>query len=118
MSKVLKVLGSVALVGVIGVGIYLSPFILGKWGNKVESVVGTEYKNVKREQFESTKSYVHGKTEDLQRYKRELEKTKDSVERQALIINIQDEFAAFDESKIDNDNLRNFLNDIRNGNIE
>ncbi|MGL4573060.1 MAG: hypothetical protein ACRCVJ_18615 [Clostridium sp.] len=115
---VISGLVSLLLVGAIGYGIYKLPFVLGSWGNKVEEQVGTEYKNIKREQFESTKSYVHGKVEDLQRYKRELDKTKDIIERSALIIHIQDEFASFDESKINNQNLREFLNDIRNGVIE
>lgn len=116
-----KVLIGLTMIAGIVVGmfvLYQAPFVLGKWGNKIEAAVGTEYKNVKREQFENTKSYVHGKVEDLQRYKRELERTSDKVERQAIIINIQDEFAAFDESKIDNKNLKTFLKEIRNGEIE
>lgn len=113
-----KVLIGILTVAVIGIGTYLLPFALGKWGNQVEKTIGTEYKDIKREQFESTKSYIHGKVEDLQRYKRELEGTADAIERKTLIISIQDEFASFDESKIDNSNLRIFLNDIRNGVIE
>lgn len=107
------------LLGVlIAAGIFSAPFIIGKWGNKVESVVGTEYKNIKREQFEESKSYVHGKIEDLQRYKRELEKTEDEIERTALINHIQDEFAAFDIGKIDNAKLRSFLNSVMSGGIK
>lgn len=118
MSKILKTVGIVGLIAIGGFSIYKLPFWLGSWGNKIETTVGTEYKNIKREQFEESKSYVHGKIEDLQRYKRELETTKDPVERQALITHIQDEFAAFDMGKIDNLNLKSFLNDIMNGEIE
>ncbi|MEG2289580.1 MAG: hypothetical protein RSC24_06395 [Clostridium sp.] len=118
MSKVLRTIGLIGAIAIGVFGVYKLPFVLGKWSNKVESTVGTEYKNIKREQFEESKSYVHGKIEDLQRYKRELDKAEDEVERQALIMHIQDEFATFDPNKIDNKNLKDFLNDIMNGVIE
>lgn len=118
IKKLLAGLGIGICAAVFIVLLYQTPFILGRWGNKIEATVGTEYKDIKREQFENSKSYVHGKIDDLQRYKRELERAADPVERQAIVINIQDEFSNFDESKIDNDNLREFLNDIRNGVIE
>lgn len=109
-----KVLLGVLIAG----GVFILPFAIGKWSNKVESTVGTEYKNIKREQFEESKSYVHGKIEDLQRYKRELERTEEEDERRALIVHIQDEFAAFDIDKIDNRNLRSFLVNIMNGGVK
>lgn len=116
-SGIRNVFLGIGTVVIVGGGIFLAPFVIGKWSNKVESVVGTEYKNIKREQFENSKSYVHGKIEDLQRYKRELERTKDKDEKLAIINHIQDEFATFDINKIDNLNLKSFLNDIMNGGI-
>lgn len=118
LKKIVSGIGVAICLVAIVFCLYKAPFILGEWINKVEATVGSEYKDIKREQFENSKSYVHGKIDDLQRYKRELERTTDPVERQAIVINIQDDFSNFDESKIDNNNLKEFLIDIRNGVIK
>ena len=64
--------------------------------------------NIKRQVFEETQSYVHGKVQDLAKYKLEYEQsTGDEQEaiRQIIIFR----FAEFDETKIKSTNLRNFL---------
>lgn len=64
--------------------------------------------NIRRQVFEETQSYVHGKIQDLAKYKLEYENsTNDEKEaiRQTIILR----FAEFDETKIKSATLRNFL---------
>lgn len=117
IKKMLIGLGLIICIGTAGFTLYKLPFVLGHWQNKVDLEIGLESKNVQREKFKNNQTYIEGKTNDLQRYKRELERTEDKTSRQAIIINIQDEFSDFDETKMENSNLRQFLKDIRNGNI-
>jgi hypothetical protein len=66
------------------------------------------FKNVEREVFEATKSYSHGLIQDLGKYYSEYlncdEKEKEGF-RNIIIMR----FAEFDESKIKNRELRQFL---------
>ena len=63
--------------------------------------------NIRREVFEQTQSYTHGKIQDLAKYMLEYNKAgmneKETI-RQVIIIR----FAEFDETKIRPVNLRNF----------
>ena len=65
--------------------------------------------NIDRQVFENTQSYVHGKIQDLAKYKREYDATDNMTERQAITSLINQQFAQFDSSKIQDPNLRNFL---------
>lgn len=106
----------VSFLGVIALVIGI--FTIGKIGNLYEKVIGTEYQNVKTEQFNSSKAFVNDKIQSLQKFKREYDKA-DNLEDKIIIgQHIQDEFSNFDETKIKNNNLRDFLEDIRNGVIE
>lgn len=71
------------------------------------------HENVEREVFENTQSYVHGKIQDLAKYKREYDATDDPTERQAIQTIINQQFAQFDSAKIQDQNLRNFLINMR-----
>ncbi len=68
--------------------------------------------NVRREVFEQTQSYVHGKVQDLAKYHDEYNKC-DIEDREAIRQLIILRFAEFDESKITSANLRNFLTKTR-----
>lgn len=92
-------------------------FGFGKVGNMLEKTIGVEYKNIKREQFENSDAYVHGSIDDLAKYKREYDNAETKEDKQAILNAIDDMFAEFDESKIDNSTLRRFLEDVREGNL-
>jgi len=66
--------------------------------------------NVRREVFENTKSYTHGKIQDLAKYYEEYQKTED---KEAVAAIIKMRFAEFDANKINSDVLRTFLINIR-----
>lgn len=68
--------------------------------------------NIRREVFEGTQSYVHGKVQDLAKYYEEYSKAdengKEAV-RQIIIMR----FAEFDGNKIQSVKLRSFLTSLR-----
>lgn len=68
--------------------------------------------NIRREVFENTKSYVHGKIQDLAKYYKEYE-AGDEGEKLVLESVIRSQFASFDESKIESATLRSFLTKTR-----
>lgn len=107
------------IVGVLILAILIgSMFVFGFFGNRYEETIVKENIDIKRENFEHSKSYVHGMVEDLSKYKLELARTEDKVERKAIISYIQENFANFDVNLIENDNLRWFLQDVMNGEVE
>jgi hypothetical protein len=71
-----------------------------------------KFEDAKREVFENTKSYTHGKAQDLGKYYEEY--TKGTDEEKEIIKNvIQMNFANFDETKLDNYKLQQFLTKVR-----
>ena len=66
--------------------------------------------NIRREVFENTKSYTHGKIQDLAKYYKEYTEGKDKGAIKAVI---QIQFAEFDETRIVNTKLRTFLINMR-----
>lgn len=103
------VLGFVALVVILGL-----VFGLGKFGNFYESTIGKENIDIKRENFEHSKSYIHSKLEDLSTYKREYLRAKTDEEKEQIRNFVLDEFATFDTRYIDNPDLYNFLLEMQN----
>src|SRR5574344_2799486 len=69
-------------------------------GNKLETTIGVQYENAKRERFENSTSYTHSMQDKLAEYKREFETEKDVDTKLAILNCIDDEFAQFDENKI------------------
>jgi len=65
--------------------------------------------NIKRQVFEETKSYVHGKVQDLAKYYREYHGTEDLGDREVIATVIRMQFAEFDASQIRETKLRQFL---------
>ena len=96
--KVIIVL--VALVGVV-IG-----FQLG--GLRFAEFFRPKWQDVERKTFERTRSYTHGKTQDLAKYFEEFQKA-DPDEQVAIKALIRMGFAEFDEKTIHNDTLRLFL---------
>lgn len=70
--------------------------------------------NIERETFEETKSYVHAQEKELSRLYLQYESTETSEEDKLIIKNvIIQNFGNFDETKLQNEKLRNFLIKVR-----
>lgn len=108
-----KIIAGIAGIAIVG-GIYFTPFILGEWANRVDKSVGTKSASIQREKFKESKSYVEGMINDLSKHKREYEKASDE-DKKALRIYIDDKYSNFNEDLIENDVLKKFLEDIREG---
>lgn len=68
--------------------------------------------DIRREVFEETKSYVHGKIQDLAKYYQEYQ-IANNEEKEVISNLIKSQFAEFDEQNIRVEKLRNFLINIR-----
>jgi hypothetical protein len=66
--------------------------------------------NVRREVFENTKSYVHGKIQDLAKLYREYQ---DAEDQGALEAVIRSQFAEFNADHVQSHELRRFLINVR-----
>jgi hypothetical protein len=97
----------------IGIGVLVGflalQFVLGLYGLAWFKFFEPKRENIRREIFENTQSYVHGKIQDLAKYKDEYDSLTDPGDQEALRQIIILRFAEFDESKIRAANLRNFL---------
>lgn len=114
MSK-LKIFG-------IGVLIFVGLIVLGFATGEIQAIynrtVGVDVSSSETDQWHSSKGYVDGMVQDLSKHKLELEQTKDATTRAAIINYINEKFANYDENKIKNQDLKQFLIDVRNGNIK
>ena len=77
--------------------------------------VGSDISSSQTDMFYKSKGYTDGMAQELSKYKLELTQTKDETARGAIIAHINEEFADFDESQIQNADLKQFLKDVRNG---
>lgn len=93
-------------------------FGTGTISNVYNTTIGRWSMNVQRENFKHSKSYVESMISDLSQYKKELDRETDPITRKGIINFIDEYYANFDDSLIDNSTLRYFLQDIRNGVIE
>lgn len=106
----------------IGLGIFALLIGTGFASGELQAIynrtVGSDVSSSETDMFHKSKGYTDGMAQDLSRYKLELAKTKDDTARSAIISHINEEFANFDENQIKNFDLRQFLIDCRNGNIQ
>ena len=68
--------------------------------------------------FKSNSSYIDGQVKDLSDYKKQYDravKNNDEEEANAVIQYIKDDFSNFPTNKIENENLKTFLNNVLNG---
>lgn len=106
-------IGLLALVLLTGLG-----FATGEIQAVYNRTVGSDISSSQTDMFHKSKGFTDGMAQDLSRYKLELAQTKDEAARGAIIAHINEEFANFDEGQIKNQDLRQFLKDIRNGGIQ
>lgn len=95
-------------VGVIAF-IFLMSFIGNAMGLFNVSFWGTKHENARRQVFEQTQSYVEGKRQELIKYHHEWVMAKDDDTKKVIETTIRSGFANFDESKIEQPELYNFL---------
>ena len=88
-------------------------FVLGLAGLGYYKFFAPRRENVRREVFEQTKSYVHGKIQDLAKHKAEYDRAETDEDKEAIQAVIRHQFAAFDVSQIDSPELRACLKRMR-----
>lgn len=84
---------------------------------KMKGTFGVAHADADRKIFENTKTYVGGMADDLAKYKYEYQREKDPVAKQAIVDLIVSRFADFDVNELNDKDLRDFLKDARNGNL-
>jgi hypothetical protein len=104
MSK-FKIAGIVVL-------ILALPLLFGLYELGLFKFLEPKRENVRREVFENTKSYLHGVQQDLGKYYLEYQSSDESG-KAAIRATIQMRFAEVDEDKLQNEDLRNFLVNMR-----
>lgn len=114
MSK-LKIFGIGVL---IFVGLTALGFATGEIQALYNRTTGSHISSSETDMWHNSKGYTDGMAQDLSKYKLELNQTKDATARGAIIDHINEEFSNFDENKIKNQDLRQFLIDCRNENIK
>lgn len=88
----------------------------GYLGLHYKQVFGVANKDVDRQIFKQSATYNEGVLDDLAKYKLEMIKAEDDVEKAAIAEMVNSRFANYDEDKIESDDLQDFLSDCRNGN--
>jgi hypothetical protein len=73
---------------------------------------GVKNADIDRKIYEQSKSYIHGKLQDLAKYYEEYQKT-DASGKEVIRNLIQMNFASFDCANIDNQKLKIFLIEMR-----
>jgi len=94
------------------VGVLILFFVIGLYGLGWMKFFEPKKENIRREIFEQTQSYVHGKIQDLAKYQDEYNKA-DVDDKEAIRQLIILRFAEFDETQIRPVGLKNFLTNMR-----
>lgn len=93
-------------------GFLIALLALDLLGLEWTSFIGPKRANIQREIFEESKSYTHGKIQELAKYKKEWESASID-EKEAIESLICSQFASFDETNINPQDLKNFLQQVR-----
>lgn len=109
MGTKLKIAG-ISIGGIAGLMALI--FIFGLAGLGYYKFFEPKKENIRREVFEQTQSYVHGKTQDLAKYYEEFQSA-DASNKEAIRQLIIMRFADFDGSKMQSARLRSFLISMR-----
>jgi len=84
-------------------------FGLKLFGLEWREFFGVKEQNIERKIYEETKSYSHGKLQELGRLYQQYQETEDAADKQTITIVIQMQFTNFDETKVINSKLKAFL---------
>jgi len=104
-------------IGKLVVWIILISFMIGGISLVYKSTIKRQEINIQRKNFEQSKSRLHGIADDLAKYKYELRTEEDKMARKAIIELIIDRTSSLNVNDLEDDSLRNFVNDIKNGRI-
>lgn len=107
------------LIGVASVVLVVTMFI-GLVGVEIGSMHLGGYlrrtqKDIDRSVFKQSVAYNEGKLDDLAKYRLEMIKTEDDVEKSAIADYVNSVYANYDLNNIENKDLKVFLDDCRNG---
>jgi hypothetical protein len=81
----------------------------------LKEALGVENQRVENKIFNNSTIHIEGMLDDLAKYKFELQSEKSDTGKKAIAELINDRFANFDEKNIQNEDLKQFLRDVRNG---
>jgi hypothetical protein len=109
------VTGKSILIGALIMGSVLG---LGWFGVYYKSTVGQASRNADHQVFKNSTAYVDGMASDLADFQLQLMQEQDPTARKAIINVILERYSNFDETKLESKSLREFLVDVRNGNIQ
>ena len=100
-----------------GVGILVAflavIFVVGLFGLGWMKFFEPRKENIRREVFEQTKSYVHGKTQDLAKYYQEYQNAGTEADKAAIKEIVRLRFAEFDMACLNSLRLKRFLVEMR-----
>ena len=97
-------------VGIIGCVVMFSLTFGLTWiGIEWRGFFGSKQAAVERKIFKETRSYNEGMIQQLSRYRLQYIRSKDEVERQAILSTVRTMFAEYDAGTLPNVELRNFL---------
>lgn len=85
------------------------------FGPYIHWYFGTAYTEADRAIFKESTTYNEGMIDDLAKYRFEFNLAEDDIERKAIAELVASRFANFDDSKIKDNELKEFLNNCRNG---
>jgi hypothetical protein len=102
---------ALSVLGLVGALVFV--FLMGLYGLGWQKFFLPKQENIRREVFEQTQSYTHGKIQDLAKYYEEYNKAENPNDREAIRSLIIMRFAEFDRSKIRSGELRRFLTNTR-----
>jgi cell shape-determining protein MreC len=109
MSKGKIVVLSIASI----IGFILLVFLLTYGGLYWKKFFGPKYESVNRQVFEETKSYVHGKNEDLAKYFEEYQKADSPKDKEIIQEFVKLRFSEFKAENVNSPRLRQFLISMR-----
>ena len=93
-------------------------FAIGELQALYNNNTGVRVSTSETNMFHKSKGFTDGMIQDLSKHKLELAEESNVTARKAIVDYINDQFANFDETTINNQSLRQFLIDCRSGNIK
>jgi hypothetical protein len=89
-----------------------TPFIVGEYNLLYKSTIMKKSRNIDRDIYETSKSYVKGASQDLANYKFQYDKASED-ERQAIAGLVRNRFSDLEPSQLKSYQLQVFLKEVR-----
>jgi len=91
----------------------LAPLFMGGYGILYQTNLGVATQDARREVWEESKSHVHGKIQDLAKYKREYDKAESMEDKESIAEVVRVTMADLDANDVRAEGLRRFLVTVR-----